>query len=217
MRKLLVGAAVVLLVLAGCGGEAPADPPSPSEPEKTSEAPFPGETPTLPIAPDTVCDLLLDRSAMSHDDELEYVDNENSASEVSVRCHIEPADWPAALAFGHASRDNLLFQFAREADLELAGYEPYETGRPAEDYLTDARSDFLPEPPEGWPDSAAELDGVEEGHWHEFVFVARLPRSWVEHKIQFFVPGSDGNDLEDYRETAYQTFTAYMDALVAEL
>ncbi|WP_345558788.1 hypothetical protein [Streptomonospora halophila] len=218
MRGLLAGAAVGLLVLAGCGGAQPGDArPSPSAAEETSQAPVQGVEPTPPIALDTVCDLLIDQSAMPHDGELEYIDARGESGEFWAGCHIEPADWPAALEFGHAARDDLALQFANEAALGVAGHEPYETGPPAADYLTDARSDFLPVPPEGWPDAAAGLDGLEEGHWYEFVFVAELPQSWIEHRIQFFVPGSDGGDLEDYREPAYEAFTAYMDALAAEL
>jgi len=208
-----MGTATCLLILTGCNGDEPEDSQSPT----ASETALQGEDPTPPIALDSVCDLLLDASAMPRDDELEYVDNRHSSSEFSVNCALEPADWDAALGSGYAARDDMTLVFLLESDLAVSPFEPYGSGRPAEDYLTAEHSDILPAPPDGWPDSAAQLGGVEEGYFYEFVFGAKLPQSTTEHKIQFFVPGSDGSAIEEYRAAAYATFTAYMDALAAEL
>lgn len=206
----------MVLLLAGCGEEQSLEEPTESPASEESLPPLQGEDPTPPIALDTACDLLIDQSAMPNDDEIEFVNARDSVSEFSTSCYIEPADWSAALEFGYVARDDLTLQFMLEGDLELIEHDAYETGRPAEDYLTDTHSDILPASRDGWPETAR-LDQHPEGHYHEFVFNAQLPQSTVEHKIQFFVPGSEGDDLEEYRPAAYDVFTAHMDVLAAEL
>src|SRR5699024_2815073 len=68
MKRLWAAAAVSILALAGCGDGASEAPQtsSPSATQETSDAPAKEDGP--PIALDSVCDLLLEQSAMPHDD-----------------------------------------------------------------------------------------------------------------------------------------------------
>ncbi|WP_157930816.1 hypothetical protein [Glycomyces xiaoerkulensis] len=208
----MAGAVAGLIGLAGCsGGEQPEDSPSPTHSDEPSAT---TESPTPPAALGSICDSLLEATAMPYDDELDYIDaNEDPAGEFAERCYIEPADWSAAAELGAVGRNDVSLTWILEP--ENYGYPSYEPDRPVEEYLTHDGAEVYPGAPEGWPESAVE--GADEGAYHyDFLFEAQLPTAVVEHKIQFFVPDSDGSELEQYRESAYEIFTAHMGALSAD-
>ena len=213
MKRLWAAVAGGILALAGCGdgeSEAP-ETSSPSVTQETSDAPAEEDGP--PIALDSVCDLLLEQSAMPHDDEVEYVDARAETGEYMVRCYIEPKVWGDAAVLGEVGRDDMKFCDVYPGPPGI--YEPFESGRDAEDYLVQDGDDIYVGEPADWPDGSGSVVG---GHQYHFLFKAELAETClVEHNIEFYVPDLDGCRLEDYRPMAYEIFTTYMDALAAEL